>query len=295
MTSFKKLSAFALALLLLMSVFSACTGSKSGDTTTTTKDSTGNVIDTQKEKYYVDIYTGSWCKNLIQENTFENGALDYYTFESLHNRYTYDDIYRTMRSAVYEPSEFSSELCEVAMLHFSNNEDNEKSYKVFYLYDYKSGVLYCTYNGSWYTVSGYDLLVSDISRLSFSYSYKKYRTYIPSPNEGSREANKQYFSAFSYKRFFALDTGMGHCMYSGFVNSEAQDEITRELAVELAKKEALALDTNITYWDCFYDPYTSYWYVMYSGDNLFIDIYLNENGQTVQISTAPNNVFDYQF
>lgn len=55
MTSFKKLSAFALALLLLVSVFSACTGSKSGDTTaTTTTTADHSEDDTPARNYYTE-------------------------------------------------------------------------------------------------------------------------------------------------------------------------------------------------------------------------------------------------
>ena len=54
MTSIKKLSAFALALLLLMSVFSACTGSKGGEPTAATTTIADHSEDTPAKNYYTE-------------------------------------------------------------------------------------------------------------------------------------------------------------------------------------------------------------------------------------------------
>ena len=54
MTSIKKLSAFALALLLLVSVFSACTGSKGGEPTATTTTTADHSEDTPAKNYYTE-------------------------------------------------------------------------------------------------------------------------------------------------------------------------------------------------------------------------------------------------
>lgn len=281
---------FLYSLIVFLICFCLCscysTNSNSETTTGNFKDDSSSLV---VPDCTVDFYNGIWSKSLISDNLFNNGFLDLFSFTPVSYLYSYtvENIHQTMRSAVYEPSEFSAEFCEIAIFKFLKTENWNELYSVIYAYDYQDKVLFCNYNEQWYKVSNYSLLLSDIKRFNSSFSYQKFCTYASAPDETNHDVHKEYFKAFSYERFFAADTGMDTSMYSGFVNTEPLDEITKELAVELAGREASKLDSNIEYWDCFYDPYTSYWFVEYSGDSIFMDIYLNELGQTVQITTHP--------
>ena len=271
--------------ILACSLLFSCTQECNCDKTTTTTERSPHINIFYTYEYHPEFYIGVWSKSLVSENTFENGMLDLIYYSN--SPYVYDDtvVHNSMRTAVYTPAEFSADFCEIAVIKFVRNSEDRESYKITYAYDYADKVLYCNYEDLWYTVSEYDALVRDIIFLSGSISYNKMCSYTAGPDESCYELNKDYFKAFSYERFFAYDGALDPSIYSGFVNTEPHDTMTKELAVELAKKEALSLDANIEYWDCFYDPYTSYWYVILSGDSLFIDVYLNEYGQTVQIST----------
>lgn len=142
----------------------------------------------------------------------------------------------------------------------------------------------CYYDGDWYNVQNYDLLVSDLACLSENYTYDKYLLpYGINWDDGD--------PIFYYTKFFGRETGFDPSYYSDFVNVTPVEDMTEEKAIELARAEAARLGYPI-YKCCYYDPFTDYWCVDYADGSEYskysILIYLDPTGCTVQI-TPKNN------